>query len=383
MTESTRPPYRADQVGSLLRPPELKAAHEQWTQGKFDAAELKKLQDKYVAEAIKLQEDVGLHAVTDGELRRTSFSTDFIERLEGARSPGHLDIKGTAGGLAHPQPERKPGVPFAPRAFVVFDKLRHSKPIEVENFNFVKSRTKRTPKQAMPSPTMLLRGGRSSVSTDAYPDLEEFYADIVRVYREELKQLGEAGCNYAQLDDTNYAYLCDPRLVDVFKQWGYDPKEVPGRSAKLINDAIAQKPANMAIGIHICRGNSSGQWAAQGGYEPIAEHLLNELNVDGYFLEYDDVRSGGFEPLRFFPKGSKKRVVLGLVSTKNPNVESKDEIKRRIEEASKFVPLENLCLSPQCGFASTFKGNPITPEVQRKKLETVVQVANDVWGSAK
>jgi len=381
MTDSARPPYRADQVGSLLRPAELKAAHEQWLQGKYDYAELRKLQDRCILEAIALQESVGLHAVTDGELRRTSFSTDFIEKLEGAKSPGHLAIQGTAGGLA--TGGQQPGKPFAPRAFLVSGKLRHSRPIEAENFNFVMAHTRRTPKQAIPSPTMLLRGGRDAVSREAYPDLAQFHADVTRVYQEELKQLGEAGCSYLQLDDTNYAYLCDPKLIETFREWGYDPAGMPERFAKLINACISGRPAGMTVGIHICRGNSSGQWAAQGPYEPVADELLNTLEVDGFFLEYDDARSGGFEPLRFFPKGSTKRVVLGLVSSKNPAVESKDVLKRRIEEASKYVPLENLCLSPQCGFASTFKGNPITPEVQKRKLELVVQVATEVWGSAK
>jgi 5-methyltetrahydropteroyltriglutamate--homocysteine methyltransferase len=373
-------PYRADQVGSLLRSPELKAAHEQSLQGQFDAAKLKALQDQAIIEAIRLQESVGLYAITDGELRRSSFSTDFIEKLEGARSPGHLNLSGTGGGMA--EPARQPGKPFAPRAFVVTGKLKHSRGIEVDNFRFVKEHTRRHPKQTMPSPTMLLRGGRGSVSKEAYPDMNEFYADIVKVYRDELKVLGEAGCNYVQLDDTNYAYLCDERLRETFREWDYNPDEMPGRFAKLINDVTAGRPAGMIVGIHICRGNSSGQWAAQGPYEAVADSLLNELNVDGYFLEYDDARSGGFEPLRFFPKNSKKRVVLGLVSTKNPAVESKDDVKRRVEEAAKFVPLENLCVSPQCGFASTYKGNPITPEVQKRKLEVVVEVANAVWGTA-
>jgi 5-methyltetrahydropteroyltriglutamate--homocysteine methyltransferase len=376
----SKAPFRADQVGSLLRTPELKAAHEQSLAGKFDPAKLKELQDKAILDAIKLQESVGLHAITDGELRRTSFSTDFIEKLDGAKSPGHLDLSGTGGGLAEPS---KPSArPFAPRAFIVHAKLKHSRPIEVDNFRFVKEHTRRLAKQTMPSPTMLLRGGRGSVSTAAYPDMGEFHADIVKVYREELHALGAAGCTYVQLDDTNYAYLCDDRLRETFREWDYNPDEMPARFAKLINDVVAGRPQGMTVGVHICRGNSSGQWAAQGPYEAVAESLLNELNVDGYFLEYDDARSGGFEPLRFFPKKSPKRVVLGLISTKNPAVESKDDIRRRIEEAAKFVPLENLCLSPQCGFASTYRGNPITPEVQKRKLEVVVEVANAVWGTA-
>ena len=374
-------PFRADQVGSLLRPPELKAAHEQSLAGQYDAAKLHELQDRAIVDAIKLQESVGLYAITDGELRRTSFSTDFIEKLEGAKSPGHLSLSGTAGGLAEKQSPAT-AKPFAPRAFEVTGKLRHSRAIEVDNFKFVKAHTQRLAKQTMPSPTMLMRGGRTSVSKAAYPDMAAFHQDVVKVYREELKALGDAGCSYVQLDDTNYAYLCDDRLRETWREWDYDPAKLSGQFAKLINDVVAGRPAGMTVGIHICRGNSSGQWAAQGPYEAVADSLLNELNVDGYFLEYDDARSGSFEPLRFFPKGSPKRVVLGLVSTKNPAVESKDDVKRRIEEASKFVPLENLCLSPQCGFASTYKGNPITPDVQKRKLEVVVQVATEVWGTA-
>lgn len=380
MLASSKPPYRADQVGSLLRPAELRAAHEQFIAGRFDTAALRAMQDRHVREIIRLQESIGLHAITDGELRRTSFSTDFIEKLDGAKSPGSLNIPGTSGGLAG---SRAPGTPFAPRAFNVTAKLRHVRPIEVENFSFVHAHTERTAKQAMPSPTMLLRGGRDAVSRVAYPDLEEFRADVVNVYRRELQLLGAAGCQYVQLDDTNYAYLCDSSLREVFRQWGYDPNEMPAQSARLINAVIAGKPAGMTIGIHLCRGNSSGQWAAQGGYEPIAEALLNQLDVDGYFLEYDDARSGGFEPLRFFPKGSSKKVVLGLISTKSGEVENKDTIKRRIDEAAQYVPLENLCLSPQCGFASTYRGNPITADVQRRKLELIVAVANEVWGTAR
>jgi 5-methyltetrahydropteroyltriglutamate--homocysteine methyltransferase len=234
----------------------------------------------------------------------------------------------------------------------------------------------------MPSPTMLLRGGRGAVSIDAYPDLEEFHADIARVYRKELAQLGEAGCRYVQLDDTNFAFLCDPKLAETYRRDGYDLARLPGQFAELINATIAERPAGMTVGIHICRGNSVGQWAARGGYEPVAEVLLTQLDVDAYFLEYDDERSGGFEPLRFLPKGSAKRIVLGLVSTKTPVLESKDALKLRIEAAAKVVPLENLCLSPQCGFASTFRGNPISEDVQRRKLERVVEVAEEVWGAA-
>jgi 5-methyltetrahydropteroyltriglutamate--homocysteine methyltransferase len=373
-------PFRADQVGSLLRAPELRAAHEKSLQGQYGVAALKELQDRCIRDVIRMQEAVGLHVITDGEYRRTSFHADFIEKLDGAKAAGRLDVKGTASGFEGEKGAE--GKPFAPRAFAITGKLRHARPIEVGNFSFVKANTTRTPKQTMPSPTMLLRGGRGAVSVEAYPDLAEFHADIGKVYREELRQLGEAGCRYVQLDDTNFAYLCDTKLADSYRLDGYDLARLPGQFADLINAAIAGRPAGMTVGIHVCRGNSSGQWAARGGYEPVAEVLFGLVNVDAYFLEYDDERSGGFEPLRFLPRGSSKRIVLGLISTKVPLVESKDALKRRIEAAAKHVPLENLCLSPQCGFASTFRGNPISEDAQRRKLERVVEVATEVWGSA-
>jgi 5-methyltetrahydropteroyltriglutamate--homocysteine methyltransferase len=377
---SARPPFRADQVGSLLRPKVLREANEKALAEHHALDELRELQDRCIRDAIRLQESLGLYAITDGEFRRQSFASDFIEKLEGASTPGSIAIAGTSDEGIRGKPPS--GKPFAPRAYQVSGKLRRVRPIEVDSFKFVKANTRRTPKQTIPSPTMLLRGGRSAVSREAYPDLDEFYSDIAKVYREELDELGEAGCRYLQLDDTNYAYLCDENLRAVFRDWGYDPDEMPARFADLINSVIAHRPAGMTAAIHICRGNSGGQWAAQGPYEPVADVLLNRLEVDAYFLEYDDARSGGFEPLRFYPKGSKKRIVLGLVSTKRPEIESKDVLKRRIEEASKYVPLENLCLSPQCGFASTFRGNPVTEEAERRKLELVVRTAIEVWGSA-
>ena len=372
-------PFRADQVGSLLRAPELRAAHEKFLQGQYGAAARRELQDRCIRDVIRLQESIGLHAITDGEYRRTSFHADFIEKLDGARAAGRLDVKDTVSGFDEKKAES--GKPFAPRAFSITGKLRHTRPIEVENFKFVKANTSRTAKQTMPSPTMLLRGGRAAVSREAYPDLGEFHADIAKVYREELKQLSEAGCRYVQLDDTNFAFLCDPKLAETYRRDGYDLERLPGQFVDLINSAIAGRPAGMTVGIHICRGNSVGQWAARGGYEPVAEVLLGRLAVDAYFLEYDDERSGGFEPLRFLPRGSSKRIVLGLVSTKIPALEPKDMLMRRIEAAAKYVPVENLCLSPQCGFASTFRGNPISEDVQRSKLERVVEVATEVWGS--
>jgi methionine synthase II (cobalamin-independent) len=373
-------PFRADQVGSLLRSPELRAAHERSLEGRYGAAALRELQDRCIRDVIRLQESLGLHSITDGEYRRSSFHGDFIEKLDGAKTSGRLDVKGSAGGFDANGTEA--GKPFAPRAFSITGKLRHARPIEVDNFRFVQANTRRTAKQTMPSPTMLLRGGRAAVSREAYPDLEEFHDDIAKVYREELRQLGEAGCRYVQMDDTNFAYLCDPKLADTFRRDGYDLARLPGQFAGLVNSAIAGRPAGMTIAIHLCRGNSVGQWAASGGYEPVAEVLLGQLQADAYFLEYDDERSGGFEPLRFLPRGSPKRIVLGLVSTKTAALEDKDALKRRIERAARYVPLESLCLSPQCGFASTFRGNPISEDVQRRKLERVVEVATEVWGTA-
>jgi len=362
--ELSGPPFRADHVGSLLRPAQLRTAHEQMLAGKFLLKDLKTLQDDAIREAIALQEAIGLYAITDGEYRRTSFHSDFIEKLEGAHSRGSL---APAAGQ------------FGPRAFEVTGKLRHARSIEVENFLFLKTNTSKTAKQTVPSPTMLLRGGRDAVSREAYPDLAEFHADIAGVYREELSQLGAAGCTYLQLDDTNFAYLCDPKLRGIFREWGCDARQFAG----LINAALAERPRGMTVAIHLCRGNSAGNWAAEGAYEPIAEVLFNQVDVDGYFLEYDDARSGGFEPLRFFPRASRKKIVLGLASSKRPLLESKDELKRRIGEAARYAPLERLCLSPQCGFASTFRGNPLGEDDQRRKLERIVEVATEVWGNAR
>jgi 5-methyltetrahydropteroyltriglutamate--homocysteine methyltransferase len=367
-------PFRADHVGSFLRPPELRAAIEATREGENakpnaeKTAEHKALEDKFIRDIVKFQEDVGLAVVTDGEFRHASFH-HFLEKIEGV----------TVG-----QPKRDPNAPagsFEPRTYEITGKMRHVQPIEVDSFKFLKSVSHVTPKVTMASPTMLLRAGRDTVSEKAYPDLEDFIADIPGIFQAEIKQLADAGCRYVQLDDTNYAYLCDPNLRNRRQLGGGTPDELSHRYAKLINDSIANRPAGVITAMHICRGNSSGNFAAQGGYEPIADVLLNEIDIDGYFMEYDDERSGGFEPLRFFPKGSKKRIVLGLVSTKRPQLESKDDLKRRIDEATKFVPLENLCISPQCGFASTWKGNPVTAQIQHDKMKLVADVAREVWGT--
>ena len=270
---------------------------------------------------------------------------------------------------------------FAPPVMHVTGKVRHARPIQLADYQFLKSVTKRQPKVTIPSPTMLhFRGGRAAISKDAYPDLEAFYDDVAACYREELTELGDAGCRYVQLDDTNLAYLCDPKLREGAKARGDDPDELPRRYAKLINAAIAGRPKDMTVCVHLCRGNFKSAWVAEGGYEPVAEALFRDLQVDGYFLEYDDARSGDFSPLRFVPKG--KTVVLGLVTTKVGELEAKDDLKRRIDDASRHVPLDQLCLSPQCGFSSTVHGNEIMRESQAAKLRLVVETAREVWGTA-
>src|SRR5439155_26119507 len=334
-------------------------------------AELRAVEDRAITEIVLMQEGLGLQGVTDGEFRRTYFHIDFLEQLEGVE---------TRGGLTAHFHGKKGDVDFAPPVLRVTSKVRHVRPIQVADFNFLKSATKRTPKVTIPSPTMLhFRGGREAISHEAYPDLEAFFADVAAAYRAELKALGEAGCTYVQLDDTNLAYLCDPRMRDGARARGDDPDELPRRYARLINAAIAERPPGMTICTHLCRGNFKSAWVAEGGYEPVAEVLFNDLAVDGYFLEYDDARSGDFSPLRFVPKG--KTIVLGLVTTKVGELESKDYLKRKIEEAAKLVPLDQLCLSPQCGFSSTVHGNVIARDAQAAKLRLVVETATEVWGT--
>lgn len=362
------PPFHAEHVGSLLRPARLKRAVADARAGSIDAAELERIRDECIRGAIAMQEAVGLPVVTDGEFRRESFQ-HFLLNLEGARS-------------ATAEPLSAGSRSFAPRTYVVTGRLRHRTPVEVESFRFLASLTRATPKVTLASPTMLLRAGREAVSREAYPDLEAYERDVAAVYAAEIEALAGAGCRYVQLDDTNFAYLCDPELRPRLLPGGEDPSVLARRYAALINAAIAGRPADMTVGIHLCRGNRAGRFAARGDYEPVADVLLNEIEVDGYFLEYDDARSGGFEPLRYLPKGSAKKVVLGLITTKSPELEARDELERRIEAASRYVALENLCLSPQCGFASTAEGNPLSEDAERRKLELVVQTALGVWGSA-
>ena len=364
------PPFRADHVGSFLRPKVLLDAREQFKAGAIDAAKLRAVEDEAIRGVVKFQESLGLRGITDGEFRRTYFHIDFLTQLDGVVTKGGIHVKfHSAAG----------DIDFEPPVMQVTSKVRHAKPIQLRDFQFLKSVTTRTPKVTIPSPTMLhFRGGRGAISKEAYPDLETFYADVAAGYADELSSLGAAGCTYVQLDDTNLAYLCDEKMREGARSRGDDPDELPRRYARLINAAIAQRPKGMTICVHLCRGNFKSAWAAEGGYEPVAEVLFNELAVDGYFLEYDDARSGDFAPLRHVPKG--KTVVLGLVSTKVGQLESKDDLKRRIDMAAKQVPMEQLCLSPQCGFSSTVHGNDIALDSQTAKLELVVETAREVWG---
>ena len=366
------PPFRADHVGSFLRPKFLLDAREQFRTGTIARDQLRAVEDEAIRGIVKLQEDLGLRGITDGEYRRTYFHIDFLTQLEGVETKGGIHVKFHSA---------KGEVDFEPPVMKVTDKVRHTKAIQRVDFEFLRSVTSRTPKVTIPSPTMLhFRGGRDAISRDAYPDLDAFYADVAAGYADELQSLGEAGCTYVQLDDTNLAYLCDEKMREGARQRGDDPDELPRRYARLINAAIARRPGGMIVCIHLCRGNFRSAWAAEGGYEPVAEVLFNELAVDGYFLEYDDPRSGDFAPLRHVPKG--KTVVLGLVSTKVGQLESKDDLKRRIDAASKLVPIEQLCLSPQCGFSSTVHGNDIAVESQAAKLRLVIETAGEVWGAA-
>jgi len=366
-----KPPFRADHVGSFLRPKKLLDAREQHKAGTLSVSALRAVEDEAIREIVRFQEDLGLRGITDGEFRRTYFHIDFLTRLSGVTTKGGINVSfHSAGG----------NVDFAPPVMHVTGKVRHDVPIQRADFEFLRSVTKRTPKVTIPSPTMLhFRGGRGAISRDAYPDLDAFYADVAQAYRDEIADLAAGGCTYLQLDDTNLAYLCDEKMREGARQRGDDPDELPRRYARLINAAIEKRPADMTVCVHLCRGNFKSAWAAEGGYEPVAQVLFNELAVDGYFLEYDDARSGDFAPLSHVPKG--KTVVLGLVSTKIGQLESKDDLKRRVDAAAKLVPLDQLCLSPQCGFSSTVHGNDIAFESQSAKLKLVVETAREIWGS--
>lgn len=364
-------PARYDHVGSFLRPKYLLEARAQKARGDITPEQLRKVEDQAIAEIVKFQEDVGLQSITDGEFRRTYFHIDFLEQLGGVKT----DIPVTV---------RKPDgtEELAPPVIRVIDKVRHAKDIQRADFEFLKSQVAagRTPKVTIPSPTMLhFRGGRAGISKDAYPELDPaFYDDVAKAYGDELRSLYEAGCRYVQMDDTNLAYLCDEKMREAARQRGDDPNELPHRYAAFINKVVAQKPEGMLLAMHLCRGNFKSTHAAAGNYEPVAEALLTEMNLDAFFLEYDDERSGDFRPLRYLKPG--KTVVLGLVTTKFGQLENKDALKRRIDEAAKYAPMEQLALSPQCGFSSTVHGNNIAVEDQRSKLRLVIDTAREMWG---
>ena len=370
MSARPMPPFRADHVGSFLRPQALLEARDRRKKGEITPQALRAVEDDAIRDVVRFQEAAGLEGITDGEFRRTYFHIDFLEQLAGIETKGGISVQfHSAAG----------NVDFAPPVMRVTGKVRHVKPIQVDDFKFLQSITKHTPKVTIPSPTMLhFRGGREAISREAYPDMEGLFADVATAYRAEVRSLADAGCRYLQLDDTNLAYLCDEKMREGARKRGDDPNELPRRYARLINAAIAERPADMAVCVHLCRGNFKSAWVAEGGYEPVAEVLFNELAVDGYFLEYDDARSGDFAPLRFVPKG--KTVVLGLVTTKLGTLETKDALKHKIDEAARQIPLDQLCLSPQCGFSSTVHGNAIALEAQAAKMRLVVETARDVWG---
>jgi 5-methyltetrahydropteroyltriglutamate--homocysteine methyltransferase len=374
MAEQNKAPFRADHVGSLLRPPELLRARQERRESEISAGELREIEDRCIRAAVKMQEETGLEGITDGEYRRSLWHADFLRKFEGVTVKEGL----ASGAGRHFQGGQK-GLQRSPTRFEVTSRLRRVSGIETQNFEFLASVTTRTPKLCIPSPSLLhFRGGRKAVNQTAYPDMEEFFADLARVYREEIRDLADLGCTYLQIDDTNLAYLCDPKMRKSALDMGEDPDKLPHTYANLINECIRDRPANMTVCTHLCRGNFAGAWVAEGGYDPIAEVLFNELKVDGYFLEFDSPRAGHFTPLRHLPRG--KRLNLGLVTTKTGELERADDLKRRIDEASQYVPLDQLGISPQCGFASTELGNKLTVEEQIAKLGLVVRVAQEVWG---
>jgi len=362
------PPFRADHVGSFLRTAPLKEARSKRAEGKIGAAELKAVEDREIEKIIRKQEEAGLQSITDGEFRRAWWHLDFLEGLDGAESyemPGGVQFHGVA---------------TKPMGVRTVGKLGFSGHPMLEHFKFLKATTKRTPKMTIPSPSALYARAatREAVSKDAYPDIEEFFHDLGQTYGKAIRAFYDAGCRYLQLDEVFLVLLCDPEYRKGVAARGDDPAKIPGLEAGVINAALKGLPADMTVTMHLCRGNFRSTFVGSGGYEPIAEVLLQGIDVHGYFMEYDTERAGGFEPLRFLPKH--KTAVLGLVTSKFPQLEPKDEIKRRIDEAAKIVPLEQLCLSPQCGFASTEEGNLLSEDEQWAKLRHVAEIAGEVWG---
>ncbi len=371
MAVRTRPPFRADHVGSLLRPKHLLQARAEYGDGTLSADELRVIEDEAVRDVVRMQEEVGLQTATDGEFRRASWHMDFIYQLGGV-SPTDEKL------MVHFYNEAGE-LDFSSAALRIHERIRVEETIFADAFRFLQETvTTATPKLTIPSPSMVhYRGGRAAIDPAVYPDLEPFWHDLSAAYAEQVRRLGELGCTYLQFDDTSLAYLNDPRQRAMIAQRGDDAEHQHERYIKQINEALAGRPEGMSVTTHMCRGNFRSSWAAEGGYDFVAEALFNELDVDGFFLEYDDARSGGFEPLRFVPPG--KMVVLGLVTTKRGALEDKDVLKRRIDEASRFVPLAQLCLSPQCGFSSTMEGNNLTYDEQVAKLRLIVETAAEVW----
>ena len=378
------PPFRAEHVGSLLRPAELLKARAELEGDQYKTASgslsfdaLREMEDKAIREAVKLQEDVGLLVATDGEFRRRSWYQDFI-----------LSLSGTAIAFIDPEKTISAAIPFQDKKAVdklpahlvqVTGKLRRGRSPFVEHFKFLKATTRRTPKMTLPAPTMLhFWGGRAVIDEKAYPDLDAFWSDAVDIWVEEIEALHRAGCDYVQLDDVTFPLLCDPRGQEALQKRGDDPEGVMKKYAEVLNRIVARAPAGVTLAMHMCRGNNRGKWMGSGGYEYVSEVIFRTVNIRNFFMEYDSERAGDFRPLRHVPKG--KKVVLGLVSTKTPELESGDDLRRRIDEAAKHVPLDQLCLSPQCGFASNFMGNPVTLDDQRRKLELIVETAGKVWG---
>jgi 5-methyltetrahydropteroyltriglutamate--homocysteine methyltransferase len=367
MTRTT-PPFRADHVGSLLRPPELKEARARRERGEIAPEELRAVEDAAIERVIAKQAELGLRSATDGEFRRAMWHFDFLERLDGVESFRSEHGIAFQGGL---ETQRK--------GLRVTGKVGFSGHPMVDHFRFLRERTPATAKMTIPSPSVLhFRGGRRAVSAEVYPDMEEFYRDLGLAYRGAVAAFAEAGCRYLQLDEVNLAYLCDPEQRRMLRDRGDDPERLPATYAAMINAAIAGRPADMRVTMHLCRGNFRSSWIAQGGYEPVAELLFHEIGVDGYFMEFDTERAGGFEPLRFVPKG--KTVVLGVVTSKTGALEDVAYLERRIDEAAQFVNIDQLCLSPQCGFASTEEGNALSEDEQWAKLARIVEVAAKVWG---
>jgi 5-methyltetrahydropteroyltriglutamate--homocysteine methyltransferase len=377
MPARTTPPFRADHVGSLLRPQKLRDARAAHKAGSLDDAGLRRVEDEAITDLIALQKSVGLKSATDGELRRNSWHMDFILQLEG--------ISQEVGGDSIPVKFHNAAQEweYRPPSMHIDGPVKLPRTIFAEAFTFLRDHVDAgvTPKLTIPSPSMVhYRGGNSSIDSAVYPDLEQFWNDLTAAYHQELEGVYALGCRYLQLDDTSLAYVNDPAQRQHIAEIGGDPDHLHEQYIANINKALAGRPDDLTITTHLCRGNNQSMWAAEGGYDFVAEALLHDLQVDGYFLEFDDERSGTFEPLRFLPRGD-KQIVLGLVTTKTGTLESKDELKRRIDEATRYVDIEQLCLSPQCGFSSTEEGNDLTEDEQKAKLALIVEVADEVWGS--